>query len=67
MKPRDVVRLLEVDGWELVRVRGSHHQFRHPVKKGLVTLAIHGGRDVPARDLQSIGRQSGVRFGKGEV
>ncbi len=45
----------------LVRVQGSHHQFRHPVGKGLVPSAVDGGRGVPPRDLRSIKRQSGVR------
>ena len=39
MKVRDVLRWLVADGWDLVRTRGSHQQFRHPVKSGLVTLA----------------------------
>ncbi len=32
------MKLLKDDGWEIVRVKGSHHQLRHPVKKGLVTI-----------------------------
>ena len=39
VKVRDVLRWLVADGWDLVRTRGSHQQFRHPVKSGLVTLA----------------------------
>ena len=38
MKIRDVIRLLEADGWYQVRMRGSHRQFKHPVKRGLVTV-----------------------------
>jgi len=38
MKVRDVIRLIEADGWRLARTRGSHRQYNHPVKPGLVTV-----------------------------
>jgi predicted RNA binding protein YcfA (HicA-like mRNA interferase family) len=38
MKVRDVLRMLEEDGWYLDRTRGSHRQLRHPVKPGGVTV-----------------------------
>jgi predicted RNA binding protein YcfA (HicA-like mRNA interferase family) len=38
MNSRELVRLLEANGWRLVRVRGSHHQFKHPNRPGLVTV-----------------------------
>jgi predicted RNA binding protein YcfA (HicA-like mRNA interferase family) len=62
MKAREVIRVLEADGWREVRSRGSHRQFRHPTKPGLVTIAVHGGRDLKMRDLASIERQSGVKL-----
>ena len=51
MKVRDVVRLLEADGWYLARTRGSHHQYKHPVKPGLVTVPGSGGDDL---DLERV-------------
>jgi len=36
MKVRDVIKLIEKDGWYLVRTRGSHRQYKHPNKLGLV-------------------------------
>ena len=39
MKIRDAVKIIENDGWYIVRQRGSHKQFKHQVKKGLVTIA----------------------------
>ncbi len=39
MKGRAVVKLLEEDGWRLVRQTGSHRQFRHPTKPGTVAVA----------------------------
>jgi len=41
MKIRDIVRLIEEDGWILSRMRGSHRQYRHPAKPGTVTIAGH--------------------------
>jgi hypothetical protein len=38
MSSRDVIAALVADGWFLDRVKGSHHQFRHPTKPGIVTV-----------------------------
>ncbi|MDF3696639.1 type II toxin-antitoxin system HicA family toxin, partial [Enterobacter hormaechei] len=38
MDSRNAIAMIEADGWYLVRVKGSHHQFKHPTKKGLVTV-----------------------------
>jgi predicted RNA binding protein YcfA (HicA-like mRNA interferase family) len=62
MKPREVIRALEADGWREVLSKGSHRQFRHPTKTGLVTIAVHGNRDLKVQDLASIERQSGLRL-----
>ncbi|MBL8773743.1 MAG: type II toxin-antitoxin system HicA family toxin [Phenylobacterium sp.] len=59
MNSREVIRAIEADGWYEVRQRGSHKQFRHPTKSGLVTISVHGG-DLPIGTLRSIERQSGV-------
>ena len=58
---REVIRLLEADGWYLERVTGSHYYFKHPVKKGIVTVK-HPDRDIPIKTLRSIERQSGLTF-----
>ncbi len=47
MKVREVIKLIEQDGWYLARTRGSHRQFKHPTKSGLVTVAGFS----PADDL----------------
>ena len=39
MKARDVIKIIENEGWYLIRQKGSHKQYKHPVKKGLVTIA----------------------------
>ena len=58
---REVIKRLKEDGWELVRIDGSHHHFKHPVKKGLVTVK-HPDKDIPPDTLRSIARQSGLTF-----
>ena len=63
MKVRDVIHMIETDGWRLVRMRGSHRQFKHPQKPGLVTVAGKPGTDVPAGTLKSIMKQAGLAKG----
>jgi predicted RNA binding protein YcfA (HicA-like mRNA interferase family) len=61
MRSRDVIRLLEADGWKEVARKGSHAQFKHPMKKGRVTVP-DPKRDVPVGTLHSIEKQSGIRI-----
>ena len=61
MKIRDVLRLLHDDGWELVRTRGSHRQYKHPTKPGLVTVAGHPHDDLAPGTLASVLRQAGLQ------
>jgi predicted RNA binding protein YcfA (HicA-like mRNA interferase family) len=58
MKIRDVVKMLEIDGWRLARQRGSHRQFKHPTKPGLVTIAGKSGDDLAPGTLNSIFKQA---------
>jgi predicted RNA binding protein YcfA (HicA-like mRNA interferase family) len=58
---REVIRKLQDDGWELKRVSGSHHHFRHATKQGTVTVP-HPKKDLPLGTLKSIERQSGVKL-----
>ena len=63
MKYRDAVRLIEKNGWVLVRTRGAHQQYRHPTKPGTVTIPAGGklNRDVPIGTMNSILRQAGLK------
>jgi predicted RNA binding protein YcfA (HicA-like mRNA interferase family) len=63
VKVRDIIRVLEQDGWVHVRTRGSHRQFHHPVKQGTVTIAGQLGKDVPLGTVGQIFRQAGLRKG----
>jgi len=61
MKVRDVLRMLEEDGWYLVATRGSHRQYKHPSKPGRVTLAGQPGHDLAPGTLNSILKQAGLK------
>lgn len=61
MKVRDILRFLAADGWVLVRTRGSHQQFKHPSKPGLVTVAGSGNDDLAPGTLNSILKQAGLQ------
>ena len=61
MKFRDVVNLIEQDGWRLVRTVGSHRQYRHSIKPGTVTVAGKPNLDVPPGTLNSILKQAGLK------
>jgi predicted RNA binding protein YcfA (HicA-like mRNA interferase family) len=61
MKIREVIRLIEDDGWFLSRQRGSHRQFRHPTKPGTVTVAGNLGAELRPGTLASVLRQAGLK------
>jgi predicted RNA binding protein YcfA (HicA-like mRNA interferase family) len=61
MKVKDVIKLLEGDGWYLVRTKGSHRQFKHPSKPGLVTVSGKLSVDVPPGTLNSILKQAELK------
>jgi predicted RNA binding protein YcfA (HicA-like mRNA interferase family) len=61
MKVRAVIKLIEADGWRLVRQTGSHRQFRHPTKPGTVTVAGKPSTEVPAGTLAAIFRQARLK------
>ena len=61
MKVREVVRMLEKDGWRLVVTHGSHRQFKHPTKPGRLTVSGNLGDDMPKGTLASIKRQAGLQ------
>lgn len=61
MKINDLIKLIKDDGWFVVSQKGSHIQFKHPLKKGRVTVASHGKNvDVPLGTLNSILKQAGI-------
>jgi len=61
VKVRDVIKLIENDGWILVRQRGSHRQYIHAVKSGRVTVAGNLGAEMRAGTLANVMRQAGLK------
>lgn len=61
MHSREIIRMLEEDGWHLVGTVGDHWQFRHPTKPGKVTV-IHPAKDVKIKTLRSMEKQSGIKL-----
>jgi predicted RNA binding protein YcfA (HicA-like mRNA interferase family) len=58
MKVREVIKLIEDDGWYLVATRGSHRQYKHPSKPGRVTIVGHPSHDLAPATLNSIFKQA---------
>lgn len=61
MKVHEVLRLLKDDGWTLARQRGSHRQFKHTSKRGLVTVAGKLSGELAPGTLNSILKQAGLK------
>jgi predicted RNA binding protein YcfA (HicA-like mRNA interferase family) len=57
----EIIRKLKADGWKLDEVEGDHYQFKHPTKKGKVTVQ-HPKKDMSKYNVASISRQSGLKF-----
>lgn len=60
MKVRDLIALIEADGWFQVRMKGSHRQFHHQTKTGTVTVSGKPSVDVPPGTLNSVLKQAGL-------
>jgi predicted RNA binding protein YcfA (HicA-like mRNA interferase family) len=61
MKVKEAIALIENDGWYLVRTRGSHQQYKHPVKSGLVTIAGKLSDDLASGTANSILKQAQLK------
>ncbi len=61
MKIRDVIRLIEADGWRIVKQKGSHRQYKHSSKPGKVTVAGHPSEEFAPKTLRSIMEQAGLK------
>jgi len=59
-KVKDAIRLVEANGWRWVRTRGSHRQYRHPIRPGRVTIAGKLSQQLPIPIWRSILKQAGL-------
>jgi predicted RNA binding protein YcfA (HicA-like mRNA interferase family) len=61
MKVRDIIKLIEADGWYRVPAKGGHRQYKHSTKPGRVTIAGHPGHDLAPGTLNSIIKQAQLK------
>ena len=61
MKVRDVIKMVEADGWYLVKTKGGHQQYKHHEKLGRVTIAGHLNDDLAPGTLNSILKQAQLK------
>ncbi len=62
MKAKELIKLIEADGWFFVRQRGSHAVYRHKLKTGIVVMSHHGlNKDMPDGTENSILKQAGLK------
>lgn len=59
MSSAELIKLIEKNGWYLIRVRGSHHHFKHPTIKGLTTVP-HPKKEMNIKTVKSILKQAGL-------
>jgi predicted RNA binding protein YcfA (HicA-like mRNA interferase family) len=61
VKAREIIRMIEADGWRFLVQRGSHRHYVHPIKPGKVTVPMHAGKDLQPGTVHSILKQAGLR------
>jgi predicted RNA binding protein YcfA (HicA-like mRNA interferase family) len=61
MKVREVIALIEQDGWRRVRAKGGHRQYKHSSKKGRVTVSGHPSDELHPKTLSSVLKQAGLK------
>ncbi|HNY06616.1 MAG TPA: type II toxin-antitoxin system HicA family toxin [Bacteroidales bacterium] len=65
MKVSEIIKIIEDDGWFLIRQKGSHRQYKHQTKKGLVTIASHKiSDDIAKGTLNSVLKQAKIKMKK---
>ncbi|WP_026486676.1 type II toxin-antitoxin system HicA family toxin [Caldanaerobius polysaccharolyticus] len=58
---REIIKILEADGWYIDAIRGDHYQFKHKTKKGKVTVP-HPKKNIPIKTVKSILKQAGIEI-----
>lgn len=61
MKIREIIKLIEKDGWYIVATKGSHRQYKHPTKTGRVTIAGHPADELATGTINSILKQAQLK------
>ena len=60
MKVREIIKLIETDGWYRIKARGGHRQYKHPVKRGRVTVPGRMSAELAPKTEKSILKQAGL-------
>lgn len=61
MKVKDIIKMIEKDGWYLVATKGSHRQYKNLNKPGRVTISGHLNDDIAAGTLNSVMKQAQIK------
>lgn len=61
MTAREIIKIIQADGWVEKNQVGSHKQFIHPKKSGKITVPVHGGKDLDPKTVKSILKQAGLK------
>jgi predicted RNA binding protein YcfA (HicA-like mRNA interferase family) len=61
IKVRELIRILERNGWMQLRIKGSHRQFRHPTKPLVITVPGNDGRELASGTLNDILKKAGLK------
>ncbi|MBM2816255.1 MAG: YcfA family protein [Ignavibacteria bacterium] len=61
LKVKNIIKLLEEDGWQLDRINGSHRHYSHETKKGIVTVLGKLSSDLAKGTEKSIFKQAGLK------
>jgi predicted RNA binding protein YcfA (HicA-like mRNA interferase family) len=59
VRPRQLIRVLERNGWRLARSKGSHHHFTHPENPSIISVPVHA-RDMKRGTIADILKDAGI-------
>jgi len=59
-KVKEVINIIEADGWEYFKSVGDHHHFKHKIQKGKVTVPGKGSDELHPKTEKSILKQAGL-------
>ncbi len=63
MRVREVIKIIEGEGWFMIRMKGSHRQYKHPDREGVVTIAGNLSDELAKGTLNNVLKQSGLKYG----
>lgn len=57
---KNIEKKMVTNGWFLVRVSGSHYQYKHPTNKNTITIPNHSGKDLSVSILKNLEKMTGL-------